>query len=152
MTHAYKSAAECQKIYDAILAIDPETVYAQSDQRMWLTTLAKETRAFLKMLGISSRMISVTVPTYANASMVHVGVPEFDRYSEVGLDTYDYVAFGKLDEETKARVNALGEEMRGKRNDVQWHLLRILRRAFPQCDDRGDSMTDYYDDPFFIWA
>lgn len=33
----------------------------------------------------------------------------------------------------------------GEQAEMRWKVSEILDRAFPNCDDRSDSMTDYFD-------
>jgi hypothetical protein len=152
MTHAMKSHDDCLKVYDKIHKVDLATVEPFAHGRLWRRELAKEVRAYLKTLGISSRDVSVTVPTYANASTVHIGLPDLDYYAIYGVKLYDFSAWDKVAAEDKKVAYELSRAFGELRRDAQVKLLSILRCAFPDCDDRGDSMTDYYDDPFFIWA
>lgn len=87
---------------------------------------AKLARKLFKQLGLKG--ISVTTPSYSMAQGVDVLIPKRDDYIRDERGNIDFIN----DPAAKANSKAVRD------------IMEILARAFPQHDDRSDSMTDYF--------
>jgi hypothetical protein len=94
------------------------------------TDIAKALRALFKRLGISG--VSVTAPSYSMASVVDV---DFTRPEHANCSANDW---GR---------NCDGCE---RVREAERKLSRIVLAAYPDMDDRSDSMTDYFDRRFSV--
>ena len=102
-------------------------------------------RFLFKKLRIQG--LSVTTPRYSMANCVDVRVPELPRdaadYLFEGVDYHNY-SFSDMPEAVPARA----------KHARRWQAIRkvdaILKLAFPNHDDRSDSQTDYFDNPWSV--
>ena len=87
-------------------------------------------RQLFKQLGLKG--ISVTAPNYSMAQSVDVRPPKRNDYQ---LDGQGFMIPG----DPAAEANSVARQ----------RLESILLAAFPQHDNRSDSMTDYFD---YCWS
>jgi len=91
-------------------------------------------RKLLRKLGVKG--VSVTAPNYSMAQSVDVRMPLLD----VPVIKTDDDPWGRRDvDSVEANANAAANEK----------FRAILAKAFPNHDDRSDSMTDYFD---YCWS
>jgi len=107
----------------------------------------KEQAALARKLfkGLGLKGISVTTPNYSMAQSVRVELPELqihceDMYPHGGEHKYGCIL--PADSEHRCLTCKANSAMSAK-------VEEILARAFPQHDDRSDTMTDYFD---YCWS
>lgn len=102
---------------------------------------AKQVRKLLKSLNIKG--VSVTTPNYSMASTIQIRVeygPEFSK------DHQPVHEAGEIRERrnTTYRGSVHFCPYCSVRKDVHDKLEQIILAAFPDLDDRSDSISDYY--------
>ena len=123
-----------QVTFDAINAVDLANVPVITTERH----IARKEQAFLarglfRMLGIPG--VSVKTPTHSMASTVDIRLPR----EEEDMTGYEDKTYSDLPDDHPVRLGL------GRRGAAREKLASILAIAFPNHDDRSDSMTDYYD-------
>jgi hypothetical protein len=90
--------------------------------------IAAEVRSLLRSMGLKG--ISVTAPNYSMARSIDIRTPRNEPEpivkDEDGWDTHH-------------------PTYRAARNAASAKIEAIILAAFPDLDDRSDSLTDYYD-------
>jgi hypothetical protein len=117
----------------ALEAVDPARVPVMSGDRR---IPRKQQAALARRLFCTLKLphVSVTTPSYSMASSVHVDLPRRRDHAE--YDGYGLVAIGS---DPAARANRRAVDL----------TETILANAFPEHDDRSDSLSDYFD---FKWS
>lgn len=85
---------------------------------------AKAVRVLYKTLGVKG--VSVTAPNYSMASSIHIQISVDDGHEHTGGVEYTNCLICKRYGKAKAKLEAL------------------VLAAYPDLDDRSDSMTDYF--------
>ena len=130
--------ADAAKIYDKVLAIDPDSIEVVHNERPYQKEFAKDVRTFLKGHGLTSRDISVTSAVGSMCYWINVNLPHIDR----GKTYFQIQMMSAADQEA---FFAQSRVMEDHRHDACRHLSHMIARAFPGCVDRSDSMIDYFD-------
>lgn len=116
--------ATAKAIQHRLFSVDPAKIAVVSMERnLPRKDLAKLARGVFAKLGVKG--ISITAPNYSMAQSVDVRVPRL--LTDSIEDSAEYVLTRKDNNETVRKVEA------------------ILLAAFPNTDNRSDSMTDYFD-------
>ena len=121
------------ELHAALDKIDLATVPVLSTDRC---LPRKEAAALARKLFRSLKLngISVTAPNYSMCFHCEVRLPKRDDYPTLHKDEW---GFDKVDFANDP-VSAENQKARTK-------VRQILALAFPNHDDRSDSMTDYFD-------
>lgn len=101
-------------------------------------------RKLFKQLGLKG--ISVTAPNYSMAQSVNVNLPRIPvQDSDFVCDGVDYSNHSYSDMPADCRARQISRANYA----AEMKVGEILARAFPNHDDRSDSMTDYFD---YCWS
>ena len=138
---AAKKQASFQDFQKALASVQEGAIPVMSRTRsIPRKEQAKLARELFKRLGLKG--ISVTVPNYSMAKSVDVEIPRNPAsdadfvYEGKGYHNHSY---SDMPDGVPARIKSR------EHYAAQLKIAEILARAFPQHDDRSDSMTDYYD-------
>jgi hypothetical protein len=134
MASRKRTVTDPAAVHAALAAIDLIMVPVVATERHTHRKVrAKLTRELPKRLGVSG--ISVTTPRYSMATAVDVLIPARSDYTLRHPDgTVNWA------EDPAALSNSAAEAT----------VRAILARAFPNHDDRSDSTTDYFDNPWSV--
>lgn len=130
-------------LIDAIMAIDDTWTIPvmTTDRHINRKEQAVMARELFKQLGLKG--ISVRTPNYSMASTVDVTIPREPHPGWVGFEEWEHRSYSDMPDDVPARAWS-------KRHyNAEKALEAILLRAFPQHDNRSDSVTDYYD---YCWS
>lgn len=119
---------ETQKAIDlhaALEKIDLATIPVISRDRC----LARKLLRSLKLAGIS-----VTAPNYSMCMHCEVRLPKRDDYPTLSNDEHGF-----------PKVDFANDPVAAENQKARTKVQQILALAFPNHDDRSDSMTDYFD-------
>lgn len=101
-------------------------------------------RKLFKSLGVKG--LSITTPNYSMAQSVDVTVPRIETTAE------DF-RFGGVDYQNETYADMPEGVPAKQKHLAHWKAIEkvqeILARAFPQHDDRSESISDYFD---FCWS
>jgi hypothetical protein len=115
---------QLQAIIDAPLPPVRRERLRHEERKVW----AREVRALFKALGLTG--ISVTTPSYSMAHSIDITLPKSDP-EPIVTDEDGYPALHPVYRaQREAALDKAGE---------------IILTAFPDLDDRSDSISDYYD-------
>lgn len=135
------TAEAAMKVWNKIDSIELDNLHPASHDRLFLSEFAKALRVELRNLGINSRMVGVQVPNYSLASCIDVAVPNV-------TPEYDFRTIRNLSEEEQQKYFAARQALDNTRHKACRKMSQIILRLFPECDDRSDMMTDYFDARF----
>ena len=123
-----------QETFDSIQAVDLAAVPVMTKERhIARKEQAALARKLFKKLNIIG--VSVTTPTHSMASTVDIRLPR----EQEDMTGFEDKTYSELPGDHPVRLGL------GRRGAAREKLAAILGVAFPNHDDRSDSMTDYYD-------
>ena len=139
MTTATKTKLEttCEQIEAVILDNVPTMTTERNFGRKNQAAMARQ---LFKTLGIKG--VSVTAENYSMASTVSIRMPEKETTgADFVLDGVNYrgQSWSDMPSDVPAKI------INSRRYRAQGLLGSILSIAFPNCDDRSDSQSDYFD-------
>lgn len=138
---ANPAAAKVSALYAKLATINEASILPVCrDRHIPRKEQATLARKLFKSLGLAG--ISVTTPNYSMASTVDVAIPslphESGDYLLAGVN-YENNSYSDMPDAVPCKAKMLA------RSAATRKVQEILARAFPQHDDRSDSMTDYFD-------
>lgn len=127
--------AEAKRIGLELHAVNLDRVpVCSTDQSEARKAVAAKVRALFRQLGVKG--LSVTTPNYSMARGVDIRCPQHR-----GIHTPEGEIYPLRSPEAGALSNANSKK-----------IGEILDKAFPNHDDRSDSQSDYFDNPWHITA